>query len=471
MVKAATPEAVDLFHRGAVAFAQVERNGIKIDEGYLDRQIEETGKRIKEMTQQIKDHKVFKRWKKRFGSKTAMGNPQQLEKIIFDDLGYKRTGRTTEKTKQNKADISAFEFVVDKEPFVKMYFDLRKLEKARTTYLLGIKREVQNGYTHPVLNLHTAITYRSSANNPPIHQFPIRDPIQGELIRRCVIAPHGYRIGEIDFGGIEVCVSACYHKDPMMIKYIEDPSTDMHRDMAMQCYMLKKKEVTKNIRYCAKNKYVFPEFYGSYWYDCSKNLWEAIQLMDLQTEAGVPLKKHLKKQGIRKLGDKISDHETGRIATEPGTFMDHIRLVEKDFWGKRFQVYAQWKKDFWKLYCKRGWFPFKTGFVGKGLFDRKQVCNSPIQGSAFHLLLWSLIELQEWLNKKKMRTKIISEIHDSLLIYFHEDEIDEVLAKAKWIMTKKILKYHKWIVVPLSIEAEVADIGGSWADKKKVEIA
>lgn len=466
-VKRASRKAVELFHKGTIALAQVERNGIKVDEAYVDKQLSDTAKRIKEMEEELKNDKIYKKWKKRFGESTKLGNKQQLEKVVFDDLGYKRTGKKT-KGNKNSADISAFEFV--KEPFVKRYFELEKIKKARGTYLLGIKREIQAGYMHPIISLHTAITYRSSAQRPNIQNFPVRDPVQGEIIRRCIIAPVGYVIGEIDFSGIEVCVSACYHNDPVMVKYITDPSTDMHRDMAMQCYMLTKKEVTKNARYCAKNKYVFPEFYGSYFVDCSKNLWEAITLMDLKTESGVPLKKHLKSKGIRSLGDKSSDHETGRITTKKGTFMDHIREVEKDFWDKRFRVYKAWKHDWWQKYLKRGWFQFKTGFVASGLFDRKQVCNSPIQGSAFHLLLWSLIELQEWLNENNMKSKIIAEIHDSLLMYFHEDEVDEVLAKAKEIMTVKILKVHKWITVPMGIEAEVAPIGGSWADKTKYEI-
>lgn len=234
----------------------------------------------------------------------------------------------------------------------------------------------------------------------------------------------------------------------------------------MQCYKLKKEQITKTIRYCAKNKFVFPQFYGSYFLECAKSLWEAIDLMDLETADGIPLKKHLRMQGIKELGDKNSDWETGRIETVRGTFMDHIREVEKDFWGNRFKVYKQWKYDWWHQYLEHGEFEFLTGFVGRGVYNKRQVCNYPIQGSAFHCLLWSLIRLQRWMKKNKMRSKIVAEIHDSLVIYFHVKEIDDVLAKAKQIMTVDIVKYWPWIIVPLTIEAEISEEGQSWAKKK-----
>jgi DNA polymerase-1 len=463
-----TKDAVKLFHQGIVALAQIERNGIKIDEVYLQKQIKKSIKFIKETEDELKTHKIWKLWRKKFGNNAKLGSKEQLGKIIFDELGHKRSGRKT----NNEADKNDFgEFEQVDEPFVKKYFKVEKRKKAYGTYLLGMEREIKDGFMHPIPNLHTAGSYRSSYDRMNIQNFPVRDEEIKEVIRRCIVAPKNFRIGEIDYGGIEVCGSACYHKDPVMIKYIVDPKTDMHRDMAMQCYKLKEKEVTKNIRYNAKNKFVFPEFYGSYFVDCSKALWEAISIMNLETSDGTPLKDHLKKQGIKSLGEKGSNYETGRIETKKGTFMDHIREVEKDFWDNRFRVYKQWKKNWWGEYLELGEFTFLSGFVGRGVYDRKQVCNYPIQGFAFHCLLWSLIQLQNWMNKKKLKSKIIAEIHDSMVLYFHKDEVDHILEKAVQIMTKDIREHWECICVPLTVEAEVAPLGGSWADKVVVEIA
>lgn len=464
---AVTQDAVDLMMQGTIALAQVERNGIKIDTEYLDRTIQETEEKIILLEKEFKQGKIWKKWKQRFGSRTQLGSHPQLEKIVFEDMGYTRSGRQTEKG-QDAADMAAFENV--DHPEVKIYFQIEKLKKANGTYLKGIANETIDGYAYPIPNLHTAVTYRSSYDRFNMQNQPVRDPFIGEIIRKCYIAPKGFHIGELDYGGIEVCLSACHHKDPKMIKYITDPTTDMHRDMAAQCYMLPKNEVSKMSRYCAKNMFVFPEFYGSFWRDCSQNLWEAIGKHNLTTASGLSLKEHLKQKGIKKLGETVSNYETGRISTKKGTFMEHIRLVEEDFWKKRFRVYDQWKRDWWSKYLKKGYFQFLTGFIGQGIYNRKQVCNSPIQGSAFHCLLWSLIKLQKWLNKNKMKSYIPFEIHDSIGMYFHKNEVDYVLEKAVQIMTIDIVKHWSWICVPLTVEAEIAPLGASWFHKEKVQL-
>jgi len=459
--------SIDLFHKGAIALSQVEANGLMVDKSYLEKAIIRVTKKIKRLEEELLDHKIYKKvWKKKFRNKAKLGSRSQLGTIFFDELGYERNKITTAKEKNGER---AFEGI--DESFLTTYFDCERLKKALSTNLKGIQREISLvDRIHPMFDLNMASTYRSSSQRPNIQNQPIRNLDISKIVRKCIIAPPGYRIGELDYGGIEVCVSACYHKDPTMVKYIEDPANDMHRDLAMQCYMLKKKEVGKLIRYTAKNMFVFPQFYGSYFVDCAKNMWEATTLLKLETESCVLLKNHLKSKGIKRLGDINPDPNTGRIITKTGTFLDHIREVEKDFWERRFRVYAQWKKDWWDQYLERGWIRLKTGFVCQGMLDRKQCCNWPIQGSAFHCLLWSMIQLQDWLNKKGMKTKIIAEIHDSMVIEFYIPEIDRVLRKAKQIMTEKIREHWKWISIPLTVEAEIAPEEKSWYEKESYEI-
>lgn len=466
MLAPATPEAIQLFHEGIIALAQIEQAGILIDEDYLNRAIKKIDWMVRQLENKMRSHKVAKDWKKKYGRKTNYTSNYQLEKMIFEEMGFERQeGRELTTTGQEKADRYSFE-KVDLD-YVDWYFECAQLIKARDTNLRGIKKEIMDGKVHPFFDLHTVGTFRSSSSRFNMQNQPVRMPMIGRMIRRCFIAPKGFVVGEIDYGGIEVCGSACYHKDPVMINYIKDPKTDMHRDIAMQIYKLKQKEVSKDARYCAKNKMVFPEFYGSYYIDCTKNLWEAIDSMELKTEGkGISLKKHLKKKGIRERG--LCDPKE---KPEEGTFEWHVQQVEKDMWNNRFQVYSQWKKDWWEQYLNKGYFKFLTGFVCQGLYNRKQVCNYPIQGSSFHCLLWSLIQLQKWMIEKKLKSRIVFEIHDSLGIYFHLKEIDYVLEKAHKIMTVDIIKHWPWIIVPLTIEAEIAPEGGSWADKQKRKVA
>ena len=227
-MKPTIQNAYKLLHDGCVTFSQIEANGMRVDVKYLDSMMEKIGREIKEREEALKENELFRIWRREFGTKTKLGSREQLGHILFNILGHPCTART--KTGKPKTDGVTFETI--NEPFVVDYLHIEKLKKARNTFLTGIKREVCGEFLHPNFNLHTVQTYRSSSNNPNFQNFPIRDPMMGEIIRRCFIPRKNHHIVEIDYSGIEVRIAACYHKDPAMISYIKDPSKDMHRDMA-----------------------------------------------------------------------------------------------------------------------------------------------------------------------------------------------------------------------------------------------
>lgn len=473
MLAPITSEGYKLLHEGTIALSQVEHVGFKIDVDYLDSSIDKMKKKIRYLSDGLKTDddclEVYDAWKRRYGAKTNLGSREQLGTVLFDVLKIGGGERT--ESKRWKADKNALEDVT--LPFVKKFLQVEKLKKAVGTYLEGIRREVDaNGYLHPSFNLNIAQTFRSSSESPNTQNIPIRDPEIASIIRPCFIPRASNRqIGENDFGGIEVKVSACYNKDPNLLTYIRDPSTDMHRDQAMVCYMLSLQQVTKEARYCAKNKFVFPEFYGAWWLDCAQSLWFAIDQMGLKTAKGTPLKQHLKKKGITQLGDTTRDKKGNLIhELKRSDFLHHIRTVENDFWQRRFKVYNQWRWDWYNDYLEKGYFDTLTGFRCGGFMDRKQVCNYPIQGSAFHCLLWCLIRVQKILRKYKMKTVIIGQIHDSLLSDIAKGELRDFAEITQQVMTVDLLKHWKWIIVPMEVEMEVAPIGESWLKKEKLKI-
>lgn len=456
-VKLATPEAVKLFHDGAIALSIVESAGFRVDTEYLNRTIEQTDQQIKQLESDLRKDETFQVWRRRFRDRTNLGSRDQLGKVVFDVLKYER------KQDVSNNDEAAFDHI--DLPFVRDYMHLEKIKRANGTFLKGIYREVVDGYLYPNYNLNIPTTFRSSADNPNSQNWPIRNKEISELIRRCFIARDGHVLVEIDFSGIEVRVAACYNHDPNLISYIKDPSKDMHRDMAAQVYKVPVEQVSKDARYCAKNKFVFPQFYGSFYVDCAKHLWSAIDSMKLQTVAGEDIKELLAGKGITALGE--CDYKQPAIQ---GTFEHHVKRVEEHFWNKRFAVYKAWKQKWYDLYLKRGWFEMKTGFVCSGIHKRNDVINYPVQGAAFHCLLWSLIRMVKWLTRHKMRSKIVGQIHDSIIADVHLDELDDFLAKASEVMTVDLPATWKWIIVPIEVEAEVAPEGGSWHDKRKVEL-
>lgn len=460
-MKPITHQGYKLLHDGCIALSEVEANGIRIDTDYLKKMIEKTGRQIQQITEQLKEDKIYKTWRKRYGSKTNMDSKEQLGKILFDVMEYPCHNRT--KTGRPKADEEALKET--KLPFVKLYLKAAKLKKAKNTYLKGILRETVDGFLHPFFNLHLVRSLRGSSDHPNFQNQPVRNPVIRKLVRRAFIARKNHHIVEVDYSGAEICSAACYHHDPRMIRYIENDKLDLHRDMAAQLYLLKKSQVTKDARYCGKNMYVFPQFYGDYYVHCAEHLWKAISKMSLKTVDGLSLRKHLREQGIKRLGKLDPD-----LSPRDGTFEKHVQEVEDDFWKRRFKVYNQWKQDWYYDYLDNGYFDTLTGFRIEGMMNRKQVVNYPPQGDAFHWLLWSLIRIMKLLRKYKMKSWVGGQIHDSIVGDVHRKERKDYLEICKQVMTIDVRKHWPWIIVPLKIEAEVAPVGGSWYDKEEVEI-
>lgn len=459
-----TKQGYQLLHDGVRALAEVEGNGIRIDLEYLEKTIRQLERKIKLYHTKLRESKVWKTWRHRFGPGAQMGSREQLGEVLFTVMGYPCHEKT--KTGKPKVDESALERV--DLPFVRKYLELAKMEKALGTYLKGIQYETMpDGYMHPSFNLHTVQTYRSSSDSPNFQNMPIRHPVMGKLIRRCFIARPGHVFGEIDFGSIEVRVSACYNKDPKLIEYVKDPTTDMHRDMAMQIFDLKQNEVDKKThRQIAKNMFVFPQFYGDYYIHNAKDIWEAMTRENVKGPAGDPIKEFfIDAHGITELGPLNPKEEPG-----PHTFEKWMKDIEYDFWNNRFAVYNQWKKDWWQQYKETNTLEMYTGFVIRGILNRKECSNYPVQGSAFHCLLWSLIQLNKWLKKHRFESKIVGQIHDSIVLDIKIQELEDVLGAAKYIMTKLIRKHYPWIIVPFEVEADIAPEGGSWYDKKAYDL-
>ena len=457
-----TDKGLKLLHEGCIALAQVEQNGIKIDVDYLQRAIANTKQRINKITVKMKNDPIFKTWRKHFGSRTNMGSRDQLGKVLFTVMEYPCPILT--KTGKPKVDETALDNV--DLPFVKLFVKIEKLKKANSTYLGNILRETTDGFMHPFFNLHLVQTMRSSSDHPNFQNVPLRDPKYAKVIRRAFIARHNHQIVEVDYSGIEISGAVCYHKDSNMMTYINDPKKDLHRDMAARCFKLPKKQVTKEIRYCGKNMFVFPQSYGDYYIHCAENLWEAISRMDLCTKDGTDLYSHLESEGILELGDCDSNQDPRKR-----TFEKHLQKVEDDFWNKHFPDYGQWRKDWYYAYLKKGYFDTLTGFRIEGLYARNQIINYPVQCIAFHWLMWSLIRIQKILKKYKMKSLIVGQIHDSIVGDVYKKELQNYLEIVQQVMTLDIRKHWEWINVPLSIEAEVAPVGGSWFEKKKVDIA
>lgn len=452
-MKVSSYAALKLFQEASEALAVVESNGIRIDTDYLARAKAKTDKRIARLDRELRSDPLWEKWRRRFGSKANMGNRRQLGEVLKAE-GF-TTDKVTYKTGRMAVD-EEFLAGVD-HPFAKKYVEAEKLRKVKSTYLEGIEREVVDERLHPFFNLNTVRSFRSSSSEPNFTNIPVRDPEQGKIVRQAFIPDEGCVLVENDFKSLEVNISCCMHKDPALIEYVSNPKKDMHRDMASQLYKLKKEEVSKDARYCGKNGFVFPSFYGSYWAQIAPRMWDMIREKKLVNGDGASLFDHLKEKGIRKLGSCDPENR------DEGTFAAHVREVEKHFWNVRFPVYNQWKKDAWESYQKTGGFEYPTGFYVHGIYAKNDVLNYVIQGSSFHCLLWVLIRLVRWLRRNKMKSRVVGEIHDSIVGSVWEPELQDYLGKVRELVSVDLPKAWPWIIVPMTIEAEIAC--ETWASK------
>lgn len=465
-----TPEAYDLLHAGALALSEIEANGVRVDQPYLKSALALTARQIRELEEVLRADPVYKVWRRRFGEKTKLTAPQQLSDVIFKELGYKRKsagsgrgGERAEGSRRGEAEEAAFEGI--DLPFLKTYFKAQKIRKGRGTYLRGIEREMvlhADGcyYVHPSYNLNTVATFRSSCDNPNWQNIPSRIDWLAAMIRRSYIPRPGFQLIEIDYSQIEVRVAACYNHDREMIRYINDPKSDMHRDMAAKLFFLTGKQgEQKDIRHLAKNKMVFPQFYGDFYIRCARHIWDAIGFQGIKLD-GVSLYEHLAKHGIKELG-ACDPGERAR----PGTFEAHVKEIERWMWEDWFREYAQWKRDYYAAYQRTGGFQMHTGFAVNGTYAKNDVTNYPVQGSAFHCLLWSLPRINRRLQRYKMRSRVVGQIHDCVVGDVHPRERDDYIHLVREVMVDEVAKAWKWLIVPLEVEPEVCPVDGPWSGK------
>jgi len=441
-------EGYNLFHEGTLALMDIERRGWPVDVPYLEKTTEWAGREIKKKLKKINQHKEIDVWKSLYGNEFNIDSDDQLRVVLFDKMGH----TPSILTKKEKPSTSAEALELLKVPFVKDLIGYRKLRKVKVTYLDGILREQVGGIIHASFGLSQIKTFRSRCGNPNLQNIPAHDAAMAELVRKAFRADPDCMIVEVDYSGAEVRVGCGYHLDPTMIDYVLDDSTDMHRDMAAECYYLEESDITKPLRNSVKGDFVFAAFYGSFYKLMAPKLWKSTG--DLQTVDGQALRTHLREHGIK--GVK--------------SFTKHIGNVEKDFWEERFPVYADWKDHWYQDYLIKGYADMLTGFRYSGVAKRNEVINAPIQGSAFHCLLWALNRTHEELPTINPRNRILGQVHDSLILNVHPKDKDDVLALVKEISTERVRKHWDWINVPMEIEAEASPVDGTWFDKTEIAI-
>lgn len=446
MIVPTTKDAFKLLMMGEKALTEVSINGFKVDVDYYKTQkpvIQDEISRLK--TQIINESEIGRAWKERFGNKLNLDSNDQLKQVLEYDMHFDKFKIT------EKGGKSADSSVIEKLPyeFSNPFTRYKQFNKMWGSLiepiLLGAD---ENGFVHPNINLHTVRTYRSSCDSPNLQQVPKHNKLIKKIVRSGFI-PRGKdrQLCEIDLQSAEVSVGCCLHQDKQMLQFLHDKTIDMHTYVESEFYKLKPEELSKELRSSVKGRFVFASFYGASPLSMAASLWEFIEESNTVLPTGEKLIDHMAKLGV-------VDYETCLVHTEK---------VFDWYWKVLFKDYGAWKENIWTLYKQQGYLDYPTGFRVVSPMAKTQAMNTIIQGSTFHLLLFTLIELQRRLTQYKLGSKIVCQIHDSIVLDLVPSELQTVF-DLYLDSQDTVRKKWKWLLYPITADADLGEVGGTWAE-------
>lgn len=434
------------FMQGMDALARVQSEGLPIDYMRIDSLRKELEDRYKESEDAVRATEEARTWcDENPGCEFNPGSNKQIVDVLFKICKLKPPSGNEDAKGDTLEKLGT--------PFCKAVLAMRRWGKI-ISFLDGYQRESvwdegkQAYLIRPFFNLSTGAgdeggagpkTYRSSADSPNFQNIPKRDKEMKKLLRTLFVAPPGYRFMEMDYKSLEVMVSASYHHDPQMIHYLQNPASDMHRDTACDMYIRSPEELTKEERSSIKSGYVFSSFYGASYKSCALNMWNNMPKYT---------KEHLAKDC------KINNYNKWEA---------HVKKGDDIFWNQRFKVYNGWRRTEWDRYQKFGYVQSYTGFRCYGPMGYTEATNRCIQGSAFHILLKALTYDLQDIKKAGLQSVIIGQIHDAIIALVREGEEDRLAQIVYHNGVERVSKEFPWICVPLVIEAEMSEVGDSWA--------
>jgi len=451
-------KAYNLLNSGNVSLSEISYNGLDTDTNFYEEQVRVIDQKLEALNIEFEKDKVVIQWKEEFGTEYNPDSTKQLGYIVYDKLGNKPFAFTKKEVAKVDKDTLAF-FDIG---FLGIREQISKLKNAKNTFIKGITSNSVAGKIHPSYSLTRVPSYRSSCYQPNFQNMPKHDKEVSFYVRGGIVPSKGNQLLEADFSGAEVSTGYSYHRDPKMLEYLTTEGTDMHRDVTMDSFMLSIEQMTPSnkteedrvniLRFQGKNGFTFAEFYGSYYKPIAEIMWRNLNKLELQLMDGQPLTDHLKSKGISNLKK----------------FTKHMQEVERIFWEDRFFGYKKWKGETVAKYRKDGFLQSYTGFIYRGNLTDRQICNYPIQGSSFHCLLWSINRLKYYFDLYGLKSKMVGQIHDSLVVDLVPEECKQVLYLMKKVMQREVIEENPWIQIPFKVDFELTDIDKSWYYKKAI---
>jgi DNA polymerase I len=242
--------------------AQMELRGVQLDVPYLKALSDQMGEQLTQLEGDI--HQLA-------GKVFNIASRDQLEKVLYDDLGLSAGGKKTKISGKRSTAVSALEPLIDAHPMVPKLLEYRELAKLKGTYLDPLPSMIlpQTGRLHTTFVQTLVSTGRLSSINPNLQNIPVRSEI-GRQIRKGFVAAAGYTLLSADYSQIELRLMAHIADDPQMIQAFRD-GADIHRRTAAQILGIQEDLVDSQARRAAKTVN-FGVLYGMSAHRLSKEL-------------------------------------------------------------------------------------------------------------------------------------------------------------------------------------------------------
>jgi DNA polymerase-1 len=389
--------------------ADMELEGINLDEGFLQSLSEDLEKDIKELEDFIC---------REAGEVFNIGSPKQLGIILFEKLQLVKKPKKT-KTGQYSTGEDVLSALATEHQIIKSVLDYRGLVKLKNTYIDALPTQVNKttGRVHTDYMQTVAATGRLSSNNPNLQNIPIRTE-RGRQVRKAFIPrDENYIILAADYSQIELRIIAALSQEENMIKAFQK-GEDIHSSTASNVFNVPLEEVTREQRSNAKTVN-FGIVYGVSAFGLSNqtNLsrTESKELIDTYYTTYPQLRNYISEQ-------IDFAREKGYVQTVLGR-----RRYLKDINSQNQVV--------------------------RGAAERNAV-NAPIQGSAADIIKIAMINIHRKLEEGNYRTKMLLQVHDELVFDAYKEEIGDIKQMIKTEMENAFK-----LDVPLEVEI---GIGENW---------
>ena len=390
--------------------ADMEYEGVKVDKEKLN----ELGSQFKEIIKKL-ESEIYEI----SGEEFNINSPKQLGVILFEKLGLP----VIKKTKTGySTNAEVLDKLKDQSPIIDKIIEYRQIVKLNSTYVEGLLSIINpiDGRIHSSFNQTITTTGRISSTEPNLPNIPVKLEM-GRNIRKVFISDKGCKLVDADYSQVELRVLAHMSQDETMIDAFKH-NEDIHTKTASQVFNVSMDEVTSKQRSDAK-AVNFGIVYGKSDFGLSEDLNIPVK------QAKEYIENYFNKYNkIKEFMDNIIDDASSNGYVT--TILNRRRYIPE---------------------IKSSNFMLRNA-------GKRAAMNAPIQGSAADIIKIAMINVYKKLEENNLKSKLILQVHDELIVEAVDSEIDIV---------KKIVKDEMENAVCLDVNLDVdLNIGDSWYDTK-----